>query len=202
MRRLTTCIAALVLVIAGCGDDDDTAATTTTTTTAETTTTVEDPTTTTTSTTTTPERGPELRERCTSPDGFTISYPQGWEAVADCGQFGPAPLDEPAPNTDDRTGAVAAYLDPVAFEQVSGPDEGERDRREATVDGRPAVRVEGAQSGIGLYPEGTDYARWMVDVDGERTLFLDTYDLDGYDVDFDEAVAAMDAMAESIDLDG
>jgi hypothetical protein len=40
------------------------------------------------------------------------------EAVSDCGQFGPAPLDEPAPATDERTGVVSAFVGPVAFDQV------------------------------------------------------------------------------------
>jgi hypothetical protein len=201
MRRLMLCLSALALVAAGCGDDDDAAPTTTTTeavtTTSEevttsSTTLVEDETTTTASA--------ELGASCDSPDGFTVSFPEEWEAVADCGQFGPAPLDEPAPNTDERTGVVMAFIDPVPFEEVSEPTEGDRDRREETVDGRPAVRVEGAQATIGLYPEGTEYARWLVDVDGQRTLFLDAYDL-AFDIDFDDAVEVLDQMVETVDID-
>lgn len=202
MRRLMLCFGALALVAAGCGDDDD-AATTTTTTEAVTATTEETTTTSTTTveTTTTPADDDELARSCTSPDGFAISFPQDWEAVSDCGQFGPAPLDEPAPNTDERTGVVSAFVDPVPFGEVSEPAEGERDRREETVDGRPAVRVEGAQDAIGLYPEGTEYVRWLVDAGEGRTLFLDVYDL-AFDVDFDDAVEVLDEMAQTVDLDG
>jgi hypothetical protein len=186
MRRLTTCFAALALVLAGCGDDDDTTTADTTATTVST-------------TTSAPEGGPELARTCTSPDGFAISYPDDWEAVSDCGQFGPAPLDEPTANSDDRTGVVSAFIDPVPFDQVSEPTDGDQARREATVDGRPAVRIETVVQ-EGLYPPGTEGVRWLVDLEGDRTLFLAAYDLGLVD-DFDRAVEVLDAMARSIDLD-
>ena len=63
------------------------------------------------------------------------------------------------------------------------------------------MRVEGAQGEIGLYPEGTGYVRWLVDVDGERTLLLDAYDLE-LGVEFDDAVEVLDRMVETVDLDG
>ena len=214
MRRLTTCFAALALVLAACGDDDDTAGTASTTedtvatTSAETSTSSSSSSSSTSSTspssTTRAEDGVQLAESCDSPDGFTISYPADWGAVNDCGQFGPEPIDEPAPATDERTGVVSAFIDPVPFEQVAAPTPGDRDRREATVDGRPAVRVEGQVTGEGLYPEGTEYVRWLVDVtDGgaPATLFVDAYDL-GYDVELGEAVPVLDAMVESLRISG
>lgn len=217
MRRLTTLFAALALVLAGCGDDDDTAATSSTTadeavttteatstSTSEASTSSTSSTTTSTSTATAPDDSTvELAASCDSPDGFTISYPQDWGAVSDCGQFGPEPIDEPAPATDERTGVVSAFIDAVPYEQVAEPTEGDRDRREATVDGRPAVRVEGQVAGPSLYPEGTEYVRWLVDVtDGgsPATLFVDAYDL-GFDVEFDRAVRVLDAMVASVDID-
>jgi hypothetical protein len=211
MRRLMLCFAALALLAGACGDDDDTGTGTTTTLGEEVTSTTADGTSTSTttstsapsSTTTTDGEGAaSLEQTCESPDGFTISFPEDWDAVSDCGQFGPAPLDEPAPATDERAGVVSAFIDPVPFEQVAEPTEGDRDRREETVDGRTAVRVEGAQSGTGLYPEGTEYIRWLVDVsdgEGPATLFVDAYDL-GYDIDFDRAVAVLDAMAETVEV--
>lgn len=205
MRRLTTCFAALALVLAACGDDDDTAATSSTTQETVATTSVETSTTLTSSTstassTTEAEDGMQLAESCDSPDGFTISFPEDWGAVSDCGQFGPEPIDEPAPATDERTGVVSAFIDPVPFEQVAEPTEGDRDRREATVDGRPAVRVEGQVAGESLYPQGTEYVRWLVDVtDGgaPATLFVDAYDL-GYDIELEQAVRVLDAMVDSV----
>ena len=206
MRRLTILFAALALVLAGCGDDDaDTASDDTTptseptTTSAPTTTSTSVATTTTEPSTTTPGGPGELSGSCTSPDGFTISYPDDWEAVSDCGQFGPAPLEEPTPSSDDRTGVVSAFVDPVPFDRVSEPIDGDRDRSEEEVDGRPAVRIETVVQ-EGLYPQGTEGVRWLVDLGDDRTLFLDAYDLGLVD-DFDAAVEVMDAMAASIDLD-
>jgi hypothetical protein len=216
MRRLTPCLAALALLVGACGDDDDDTATATS---AEvTSSTTEDTGTTSTSTTastttSTSEAtsttaadggadGVQLDQSCESPDGFTVSYPSDWEAVSDCGQFGPAPLDEPTPNTDERTGVVSAFIDAVPFEEVAEPTEGDTARQETTVAGHPAVRVEGTQSGAGLYPEGTAYVRWLVDlseVRGDATLFLDAYDL-GYDVEFERAVQVLDEMARTVEV--
>lgn len=213
MRRLTTCFAALALVLAGCGDDDTASDEAPTTTVSTTTTSVPSTSSTTTASTSStststsaPSEGPavELTESCESPDGFTIAHPGDWAAVSDCGQFGPEPVDEPEPATDERTGVVSAFIDPVPFEQVAEPTEGDRDRREETVDGREAVRVEGQVTGEGLYPEGTEYVRWLVDVtDGgaPATLFVDAYDL-GYDIEFDRAVRVLDAMAGSLEISG
>lgn len=212
MRRLMTSLAALALLAGACGDDDDSAVPASgevTTDTAEDTTTTSSTTTTTstsmpTSTTTEADgaEGVQLDQSCESPDGFTISYPSDWEAVSDCGQFGPAPLDEPTPATDERTGVVSAFIDPVPFEQVAQPTEGDAEREETMIAGQPAVRVEGEQSGIGLYPEGTPYVRWMVDlsdVRGESTLFVDAYDL-GYDIEFEEALDVLDQMVRTVEL--
>lgn len=210
MRRLTAWFAALALVLAACGDDDDTAATSSTTEVAVTTTSAESSTSSSSSalssatTTEAGQGGLQLAESCDSPDGFTISYPEDWGAVSDCGQFGPAPIDEPAPATDERTGVVSAFIDPVPFEQVAEPVDGDRDRREATVDGRPAVRVEGQVASESLYPQGTAYVRWLVDLtDGgaPATLFVDAYDL-GYHIEFEQAVRVLDAMVESVRISG
>ena len=210
MRRLMLSFAALALVAGACGDDDDTppaASGDPTTVTSETTSTTSSTTSTTSTTAPTTTAGDggdqaQLDQSCESPDGFTISFPGDWEAVSDCGQFGPAPLDEPAPATDERTGVVSAFIDPVPFEQVVEPAPGDGAREETTIDGLPAVRVEGQQEAEGLYPEGTAYVRWMVDlseVRGDATLFLDAYDL-GYDIGFDQAVQVLDEMAQTVEV--
>lgn len=202
MPRLTTWLAALVLVLAGCGDDDTTATSPTATSTPPTSAPVTAPTSVDDTTTTTgaPADGDgALAQSCTSPDGFTISYPQDWEAVSDCGQFGPAPLEQPTPDTDDRTGVVSAFIDPVPYDQVSEPSEADRSREETTVDDRAAVRIETVVQ-EGLYPEGTEGVRWLVDAGSDRTLFLDVYDL-GHVDDFDRAVEVLDLMAETVRID-
>ena len=210
MRRLMLSLAALALLAGACGDDDDTPpaasgeASTVTSETTSTTTSTTSTTSTTAPSTTTGDGGDQaqLDQSCESPDGFTISFPGDWAAVSDCGQFGPAPLDEPAPATDERTGVVSAFVDPVPFEQVAEPAPGDGAREETTIDGFPAVRVQGEQEAEGLYPEGTAYVRWMVDLSEVRanaTLFLDAYDL-GYDIAFDEAVQVLDEMAQTVEV--
>ena len=211
MRLLMLCFAALALLTGACGDDDDTppaasgeASTVTSETTSTTSTMTSTSSTTTAPTTTAGDGGDQvqLEQTCESPDGFTVSYPGDWDAVNDCGQFGPAPLDEPAPATDERTGVVSAFVDPVPFEQVAEPAPGDDEREETTIAGFPAVRVEGEQEAEGLYPEGTSYVRWMIDlseVRGDATLFLDAYDL-GYDIDFDQAVRVLDDMVETVEV--
>ncbi len=205
MRTLLTVFGALALVLAACSSDDDAANATTTTSTA--TSSTSEPAISSTSTSTPPEGGssaPELASSCTSPDGFTVRYPDDWDAVADCGQFGPAPVEEPAPASDERAGVVGAYVDQVAFGDVSTPDERETARASTTVDGLQAVRVRATTSGQGLYPAGADVVRWMVDLstgtdDGAGTLFLDAIDVRD-DVDFARAVVVLDAMARSLDV--
>ena len=203
MRRFTALFAALGLLVAACGDDDasDRGASTTA---AETTTSSG-------SSTSDPipddaDRPPlDLTQTCTSPDGFTISYPEGWEAVSDCGQFGPAPVAEPESGTDERPGVISAFVDPVPFAQVAESSDDERSRATTTVGGLQAVRVEAVESGEGLYPEGTRTVRWMVDLsvgtDAARpeTLFVDAVDVQD-DVDFADATLALDAMARSLDI--
>lgn len=105
MRLLMCCVAALALLAGACGDDDDSATGTTTT---------------------LGEDTASLEQTCESPDGLTISFPGDWAAVNDCGQFGPAPLEEPAPATDARTGVVSAFIDAVAFERATGASFGYR----------------------------------------------------------------------------
>lgn len=200
MRTLLSCLAVLTLAIAACSDDADDAATTTTTTSTTSTT---DPST----TSTTPPSGPvlvPLEQSCQAPGGFSISYPADWDAVSDCGQFGPAPVEEPAPATDERPGVVSVYVDRVPFSEASGPVQGEQSRATTTVDGLQAVRVESESTGEGLYPAGTAAVTWMVDLaigpdDGPGTLFLNAVDvLD--DVDFEQAVATMDRMARTLEI--
>lgn len=201
MRTVLVLFLALGLVAAACGSDDDTAGTTTTSEDQSdtTTTTAEE-------TTTTAPAGdvPGLASSCTSPDGFSISYPDDWDAVSDCGQFGPAPVEEPAPGTDERPGVVSAFVDRVPFTEVAVPSEDETARATTSVDGLQAVRVTSTSSGAGLRPAGTEIVRWIVDLsigpdDDARTLFVDAVDVDD-EVDFDRAVVVLDAMARSLDI--
>ena len=194
--------ATLGLAVVACGDDgaDETSGSTTPTTT---TTTVPSPSsaqsTATSTTATTSPNTVSLTQDCRSPDGFAISYPTGWGAVADCGQFGPTPIDEPEPATDERAGVISAYVDPVPFDRVSAPTDREQSRMSTTVDDRPTVRTE-ATTADALYPAGTPIVRWLVDLGSERTLFLTAVDVGDPAVDFERTIEVLDAMAMSIRL--
>ncbi len=190
----TALFAALALLLAACGGggsgDDEAGATSTSAPTSST-----DP------TGSVPDDG---GERCRSSEGYEIAVPAGWAAVADCGQFGPAPLDEPTPGTDERAGVVTAYVDAVDFADVVEPSDEETARAVGVVDGRQAVRVVSEASGDGLHAAGTEVVRWSVDLalgvdDGDGTLFVDAVDVHD-DVDFAAAVARMDAMVRSLEI--
>lgn len=202
MRTLISCLAVVSLAVAGCADDSDDAATTSTSTSSTTSTPVSP----TSSTASTSEPGlAPLAQSCQSPDGFSISYRTDWDAVSDCGQFGPAPVEEPTEATDERPGVVAAYVDAVPFDEVSASVEGERARAVTTVDGLQAVRVESESTEEGLHPAGTSTLTWMIDLaigrdDGTGTLFLNAVDVHD-DVDFERAVTTMDRMARTLDIE-
>lgn len=199
MRRVPVLLAAVALVVAGCGDDDDAAPDGTSTTTSTSTTSTSS-TASTSSTTSTTGPGVALTQECVSPDAFRISYPESWSAVSDCGQFGPGRIKEPEPNTDERTGVVSAFVDRVPFENVTQPRPGEVERTEATVAGRRAVRTRVVEDGEGLYPEGTLVVSWMVDAPAEPgTLFANAVSVFP-GVDFDRAVQVLDAMVRTIDF--
>lgn len=196
-RSVIALFGALALLIASCGDDDDSAAGTTTTSEAPTS---SDPTTT---TTTGPTDG---WERCENPEGFSIEYPSDWATndgtvTERCGLFDPDPFDVPDA-TDARVAAVSAYVDAVPFDDV---EDGLADDVTATttaVDGQRALRTEGPAGE--LYGDDVRRTAYIVDLptpndDAERTLFVDVVEADG--VDYDAAVAVLDRMMTTIDLD-
>lgn len=133
-----------------------------------------------------------------------VSYPEGWEAVSDCGQFGPALVEEPEPATDEWTGAVSAYVDAVPYPRAASPSEGEIDRAVTAIAGLQAVRVRAEADGDGLRPDGTEIVRWLVDLgigadDGAGTLVLDAVDSTATGVRFARVVDVADAMARSLE---
>ncbi|TWH72248.1 hypothetical protein JD78_00759 [Modestobacter roseus] len=148
-----------------------------------------------------------LGQRCESPAGFAVSYPEGW-AVNDgdiappCTRFAPDPFTVPA-GTDARVGAVTASVEPAAVDQVAAPDP-QRDlqRSETTVDGRPAVRVERESRGRGLWPAGTRWTGYVVGLpdgeDGPRTLVVDTVELPQFD--YARNVEVLDRMVETLEV--
>lgn len=224
-RHLLAIVSVAGLVAAGCGDDDD-GATGEATPQPEPTavgaptpepspTTAPDPTPTpepTPEPTATPDPGSDpdevLTQSCTNPEGFTISYPEGWftndgSVTTECSIFDPATFEVPDA-TDARIGAISAFVDRVAYSNVAPDADGERSL--TVVDGHQAVRLAGEADGEGLYDAGTRFTRYLIDLsagadDDPRTLFVDLVDVglggDGYE----SMVPIVDRMARSVQLD-
>ncbi|MGY1844055.1 AMIN-like domain-containing (lipo)protein [Modestobacter sp. SYSU DS0875] len=148
-----------------------------------------------------------LSQRCESPTGFAVSYPEGWavnsgETAPACTRFAPEAFTVP-PGTDERMGALTASIEPVDVDRIAAPDP-DRDlqRRETTVDGRPAVRVERESQGRGLWPEGIRSTSYVIGLpdgdDGPRTLVFDTVGLPQFD--YARNVGILDRMAETLEI--
>jgi hypothetical protein len=154
-----------------------------------------------------PEQAVALTQRCESPAGFTIAYPEGWavnsgETVPECTRFAPDPFRVP-PNTDARVGAVTASVESVPFDRiVSSGLPRATDRTETRVDGRKAMRIERLSAGEGLYPEGVRMTGYVVDLepgdDGPRTLVVDTVGLPQFD--YARNVRVLDRMIETVEI--
>ena len=167
---LRAAVAAAVL-LTGCGggeaDPDDRAAATSSTT----------------STTT----GLELTQMCEAVR-YRVRYPAGWstnsgDVVPRCRFFDPEPFTVPRAT---EVLDLAVILDveaapfPPLVEAAGGADEDVLDRRDLTIDGHRAVRVEARATGDGLVPAGIPSLRYLVDLDGS-TLVATTFGLAGLD---------------------
>ena len=152
----------------------------------------------------------ELSQRCESPAGFAISYPEGWavnsgETVPACTRFAPESFSVP-PATDARIGSVTASVETIPFDRVASGGTAEPDsRQETTVDGRRAVRIQRVTAGEGLYPPGIRMTSYVVELepgddDEPRTLVVDTLGLPQFD--YARNVRTLDRMVETIDIAG
>lgn len=149
----------------------------------------------------------ELSQRCESPAGFAISYPEGWsvnsgETVPACTRFAPESFTVP-PATDARVGSVTASVETLPFDEVASVRvPGPGGRIEGTVDGHRAVRLEQVSQGQGLYPPGIRMTSHVVELepgdDGPRTLVLNTVGLPQFD--YARNVRLLDRMIGTLDL--
>jgi hypothetical protein len=122
---------------------------------------------------------------CENPDeGYEVGYPADWETnpgdvMSPCSVFHPEPFEVPEATELPTDLAVAISVDPVSYDDVISPDPTETLESEeaGSVDGRDAVRFEAVATGTGLFPEGMQNTRWVVRVDGERTLIARTTDV-------------------------
>lgn len=138
---------------------------------------------------------------CTNPEGFSISYPDGWvtndgSVVAGCGWFDPVEI-QVEEGTDARAGAITAFVDPVDYTTAASSFRQEESRAVTLIDGHRAVRVE--HTGSELYGEAP-VTTYVVEVDDRSTLFLDTLPTD--DTDYTNNVAVLDAMARTVEFTG
>lgn len=139
-----------------------------------------------------------LTQECTSPDGFTISYPEGWVTDEECTLFDPESVEFEGMHVPESIG-VYANVDAVEFERTE-PErfEEELGGRETTIDGRPALRLETEATGEGLYDAGHVSTSWRVDLDGETFIAI-THDVEELDYAANQAI--LDAMVESLTFD-
>ncbi|MCF6506984.1 hypothetical protein E9549_06130 [Blastococcus sp. MG754426] len=150
-----------------------------------------------------------LAERCESPEGYAISYPESWEVnpgteVPACSFFSPDSFEVP-PATDARVAPISVRVEGIPFDRLVTTGRGEElSREELTIDGRPAVRVERVTAGEGLWPQGLPVTRVVVDLgadDGSpRALVADTVGLPRFD--YPRNVEVLDRMVASLGLDG
>ena len=146
-----------------------------------------------------------LGHRCTSPDGVSVSYPNGWsvntgEVAPPCTRFAPQAFSLPR-NSDLRVAAITITVESVPFERASEPPAGQKSRIPLTVDGREAVRIE-QQTAEGLYPLGTPMTSYVVDLgvceDAPRTLIVNTVGLPRFD--YARNVEVLDEMVHTLRL--
>lgn len=145
-----------------------------------------------------------LTQDCTNPDGFGLSYPQGWatdpgNVAATCTRFAPEPF-EVEPATDTRPAPIAAYVEAAPFATVAAPDpEREQARATTAVGGRQAVRIERIATGAGLYGPGTPSVGYAVDLGADAgTLVLDAVGLPGFD--HARNVGVLDRMVRTLQI--
>lgn len=148
-----------------------------------------------------------LSQRCESPAGFSVAYPESWavnsgDTVPACTRFAPEPFTVP-PASDVRVGAITAYIEEAPFDRLAASGTAQEvSRTDTTVDGRAAVRIERISSGEGLYEEGVRSTAYLVDLgegdEGSRTLVVNTIGLPQFD--YARNVGVLDEMIETVDL--
>lgn len=206
---MTFVLGVVLIMVGACGTEGETTDTTEApTTTLSTTTTSTAASTTTTSPTTSSTTVPpseELEATCSSPDGFTVSYPERWstnsgDAVATCTKFHPEPFDV-GEGTDERVAAINIYVENVAYSEIINAvtQADVLAQSDLTIDGHPAQRIEYVTVEDAIIPEGTEITSYFVDLGpDDKTLIANT--LDFTFIDYEAAKEILDLMAETIEI--
>jgi hypothetical protein len=147
----------------------------------------------------------EATERCTNPEGFEVSHPEGWvtneeseDGLPPCSLFDPESVDTGDALEVPLDIAVFIRIEPVPFRDVESADfADEISRQELTVGERPAVRLEYQATGGALLPAGTLSTSYRIDL-GEETLIAVAHDIGepAYRVKQD----ALDAMMRTLEF--
>lgn len=147
---------------------------------------------------------------CSSPEGFTVSYPDSWETneggvIAECTRFDPQSFSVSA-GTDERVAAINVNVENTDFSTVTSSIDQEtvRHSEQRSIDGRQAVRIEQESAGEGIIPEGTSTTSYYIDLgprsgDTGRVLVANT--LDYTDIDYEQARRVLDRMVSTLDID-
>lgn len=144
---------------------------------------------------------------CSNPDaGYSVDHPSAWSTndgavVPTCSLFDPEPFEVPEA-TDERVAAISIFRENVAFSDI--PFEQDSERALTVVDGFQAVCVEGTHDGEGLYPAGTRFTSYRIDLapgvdDGAGTLLADVVDVG--DIDYAQAQRTLDLMIRTLVVD-
>ena len=123
-----------------------------------------------------------LSQRCTSPHGYSVSYPSGWQTnsgdvIPLCSAFDPDPFEIPRDSEMPFEIAVTIDVDAVAFETTSASSRWEKvlSSERTTIAGRPAIRVEAEATGEGLADRGMRSLRYVVDLGDGKSLIATTW---------------------------
>lgn len=151
--------------------------------------------------------GAQRLSSCQGDNGaYTISYPEDWhtnagEVAEPCRYFDQEPVELAAGIGGAPEHPITVRILPVPLDQAAEPGsaEDQATRRATRVASRDAVVVEGTATGDGAIPDGTRSYRYLIDLDGERTLLIAAHDLAGDGLADYRQVA--DDMAASLQLD-
>ena len=155
-----------------------------------------------------PQPQPEalaLTQRCTNAlAGFTVSYPRGWQTndgsvIPACSAFHPESFEIPRESELPFEIAVTIGREDAPFtaEIASNQFETVLSSERVQVAGRDAVRVEVEATGEGLADRGMRSVRYLVDLEGGRTLVATTHDAGG---DYQRKRQILDRMAATLIL--
>lgn len=151
----------------------------------------------------TPESSAGGVAECTNEEArYTVAYPDDWETnsgeiMPACSLFDPGRIEIGAGSEIPPDIAVMILREAAPYSAVTAEDPSRDDssREPTTVDGKPALRVEGVTTGVGLYDRGMPAYHYFVDLAGE-TLVASTFGAGS--LDFESKKDVLDRMMASI----